>query len=402
MKRLVDLSVEVAGIKFRNPVWTAAGPVSWCGEILRKAAENGAGGLVCKTISVKPADVPRPNMALVDRGWSPVYFNLAMDGRVIRVSTSYVRLIRGMLNAELWSELPAERWLEKEYSIAKATGLPVIASIGYTAEELRELGPKVQEAGVDAIEFSLHYLGIDYRPMIEIAKALRESVDIPIFAKVSPHIVNLQEFAAELERVGVNGIVAINSLGPCLSIDIETGKPLLGGKSGYGWLSGPAIKPLGVRCVADIARAVKIPVIGVGGIASGRDAMEYIMAGASAVQICTQGIIEGPKVYGRVASELKMLMEERGYESIEDFKGIALKYLPKEPIKMERSPVIDEDSCRACGLCAESCMYGAISPVGDPPRAYRIDENLCERCGLCMTVCPVKAVKPGEEIWRSS
>ena len=104
-----------------------------------------------------------------------------------------------------------------------------------------------------------------------------------------------------MENAGADGLVMINSFGPCMGIDVESGLPLMGSREGYGWLSGAAIKPLAVRCVYDAAKIVKIPIFGVGGIASGRDAAEMFMAGASAVQVCTAGILKGPGIYGKIA-----------------------------------------------------------------------------------------------------
>ena len=389
---MVDLSTEIAGIELRNPVIAAAGPPTKDGEAMVKAAAGGAGGLIAKTISIEAAAVPRPSMAALDRGEVLSYTTLALNSRLTRITKANTTIVRGMLNAELWSDIPYSRWLEKEYKIAKGTGLPLIASIGYTGEELSTIGPLVEEAGVDGIEFSLHYLGFDYRPILDTARALRDAVEVPIFAKVSPHIMNLTEFAKELERLGVNGIVAINSLGPCLHIDIETGKPVVGGEGGYGWLSGPAIKPLAVRCVADIARAVDIPVIGVGGITSGQDAVEHIMAGASAVQICTGAILEGPSIFGRVSREIGRFLEEHGYRSVDDIKGVALEHLPEGPLRTQAVPAyVDEDLCKACGLCVTPCIYGAVEGGTEEVKA-RIDRDKCYGCGLCITICPERAI----------
>lgn len=288
---MADLTVEIAGIRFKNPVLTAAGPTSRDGESLLKAASGGAGGLVAKTVSVKPAVVTKPNMAVLQPG--------KLGSR------------RGMLNAELWSELPLERWLKHEYPLALSSGLPVIASIGYTPQDVAEIGPKIEKAGVSAIEFSTHYVG----GHTEIAKALRDSVSIPIFAKLSPQV-DVAKIAKALEP-SVDGIVAINTLGPCLHIDIETGRPVLGGDTGYGWLSGAAIKPLALRCVADVALVVKVPVIAVGGAMSGEDAIEFFMAGASAVQVCTAAILDGPTVYGRISREISDWLDGHGHESVE-------------------------------------------------------------------------------------
>ncbi len=391
---MINVSVEIAGIRFKNPVMNAAGPPGRNGKALRQVAKGGAGGLVAKTISIKPAEVPRPCMVVADRGELHFHGLFTLQDKLVRVTKSMLKIPRGMMNAELWSDIHYQQWLEKEYSVAKKTGLPLIASIGYTTEEVAKLGPLVQKAEVNAIEFSTHYLGIDPKPIIEVTKVLREAVDVPIFAKLSPHSVDIATFAKAVESAGADGIVAINTLGPCLHIDIETGRALLGGKDGFGWLSGPAIKPLAVRCVADIARIVNIPVIGVGGIMSGTDAIEHIMAGASAVQICTGAILEGPAIYGRVVREIEGFLKKHGYESIMDIRGLALPYLPKKPLRTRAvPPSINEELCKGCRICEKTCNYEAIKIVeeGKTPKIM-IDEIKCYGCGLCVSICPTRAL----------
>ncbi|GAG82171.1 unnamed protein product, partial [marine sediment metagenome] len=193
-------------------------------------------------------------------------------------------------------------------------------------------------AGVDALELSTHHLENDSTLVVEATKAAKEVVDIPVFVKLSPNVPDVTQFARAVEEAGADGIVAINSVGPCLAIDIENTMPMLGSISGYGWLSGPAIKSLAVRCVADICRAVKIPVIGAGGISNGRDAVEFIIVGASAVQLSTAAIIRGYKIYGLIADEMVKFMRAKGYNSISDFKGIALHHLPEQPLRTTAKP----------------------------------------------------------------
>ncbi|MCF2137546.1 MAG: 4Fe-4S binding protein [Candidatus Thorarchaeota archaeon] len=361
---MTDLHLEVAGLKFRNPVLTAAGPAARDGMTLLEAMGGGAGGLVAKTVSVKPAEVPNPNMAALDRG---------------RVGAR-----KGLLNAELWSELPLEQWLEKEYPIALSSGLPVIASVGYTPEEVAEVAPKVQKAGVHAIEFSTHYVG----GHVEIAKALREAVDIPIFAKLSPKV-DVAKVAKSLERY-VDGFVAINTFGPCLRIDIETGRPMLGSEGGLGWMSGSALKPIALRCVADIASVVDRPIIGVGGVTTGEDAIEFMMAGASLVEVCTAAILNGPSVYGTIARGIATWLRNHQYDSLWDIVGMAIPHLRHN--EQSRPPVqIDMDTCTLCGLCEKSCVYGAIK-VDREEKEVRVDSDRCVACGLCTSICPPHAM----------
>jgi dihydroorotate dehydrogenase subfamily 1 len=361
---MVSLDVEICGLKLRNPIMTAAGPTTKDGDALVAAAKGGAGALVAKTVSVSPAEVPRPCM--------------------IKVRDS-------LLSAELWSDLPLERWLKFEYAKAKKTGLPLIASIGYKPEEIRELAPKVVKAGADALEISTHHLGPDQTQIVEATKAAKETVSVPVFVKLSPNVLNISDLAKAVEGAGANGIVAVNTLGTGLSIDIENALPMLGSVSGYGWLSGPAIKPLALRCVADICRAVKIPVIGVGGITDGRDAIEFIMAGASAVQVSTAAITHGPKVYGLIADDMTRFMRAKNYNSIGDFRGVALKHLPERPMRTKaKPPEVLISKCTGCGLCEKYCVYGAAKIIG---KKAKIDPGRCYGCGLCVSVCPARALR---------
>ncbi len=369
---MVDLSIEIASIKFRNPVMNAAGPPGMNGDTLVLMAKGGAGGLVAKTISISPAAVPRPTIAVMERTANA----------------------KAMINVELWSDIPYTRWIEKEYKKAKTTNLPLIASIGYTKEELGFLGPLVEKAGVDAIECSIHYVGAEIKPLVEAFKELREKVGIPVFLKISPHVQDVAALVRALER-HVDGFVAINTIGPVLSIDIETGKPFLGSKSGYGWLSGSAIKPLGIRIVSEVARTTDLPVIGVGGILSGRDAIEYIMAGAWGVQVCTAAILHGPKIFRKITSEMEIFMKNHGYNTIDEMRGLALKNLPSEPLRTySLPPKIDWTKCNACFLCVQVCPWRAPglkeTYMG---RKAIIDEKKCYGCGLCVSICPVRAIK---------
>jgi len=357
---MAKLSVNICGLNFLNPVIPAAGPVTKDGATCQAAARGGAGGIVTKTISVKPADVPRPCMA-------------AMKG--------------GFLNTELWSELPKEQWLENEYKMVRETGLPVIVSLGYTAEQISELAPLVKPYA-DALELSTHYVGNDISPIVEALKAAKATVQVPVFMKMSPHP-NIQELAKAVEETGADGLVMINSFGPCMGIDLETGLPLMGSKEGYGWMSGAAIKPLAVRCVYDAAKVVKIPIFGVGGVTSGRDVAEMFMAGASAVQICTEGILKGPSVYGKIVKELEEFLDHHGYADVNEIKGLTHRRMADRVFRTTAvAPVVDQKSCNLCGLCETSCPYQAISRSAE----LVIDGGKCFGCGLCVSRCPKKAL----------
>ncbi|MDO8056363.1 MAG: 4Fe-4S binding protein, partial [Candidatus Hermodarchaeota archaeon] len=159
-----------------------------------------------------------------------------------------------------------------------------------------------------------------------------------------------------------------------------------------GWLSGPAIKPLAVRCVADIARGTTKPVVAVGGVSTGADAIEFFMVGASAVQVCTAAILEGPSVYGRIAQEIAAFLSSHGHVSPKDVRGQALKHLPSETLRIESlPPTVDENACSGCGLCTRSCTYSAIS-VNPETNKAKVDSDLCYGCGVCVSICPHRAL----------
>lgn len=356
------IKVNFCGLTFRNPVLPAAGPPGRNGAALRRCAQGGAGGLVTKTISVGGARVPTPNMAAV-RG--------------------------AFLNAELWSELPPTAWLERELPVARATGLSLIVSLGYSAEEIAALVPRFAP-WADAFELSTHYIGDTPDPMIRAVQAAKAHTDRPVLVKLSPFR-DVQRAAEAAQLAGADGLVAINSFGPAMAIDLESGRPVMGGERGYGWMSGPAIRPLAVRCVFDIARTVDLPVMGVGGVNSGADAVELIMAGAHAVQVCTAAILRGPAVLGQIADELAAWLTAHGYGSVGEIRGLALRRYTERQVRFDPVPPrYDPQACIGCGRCAQSCVYEAIQLVA---QKAVLDESRCAGCGLCVTRCPSAALR---------
>jgi len=358
---MADLAVQIAGLQLANPVLPAAGPPVRDGAAMQACAAGGAGGLVSKTVSVQPAAVPTPNMAHIPGGF---------------------------LNTELWSELPVEQFVEREYALAKETGLPLIISLGYTAEEIAALVPLVRPFA-DALELSTHYSGDDPAPMVEAIRAARRAADLPILVKLSPFR-DVRAAARAAAAAGADGIVAVNSFGPCLGVDVQTGRLLMGSEEGYGWLSGPALKPLALRCVFDVARAVDLPIIGVGGISRGADAVEFFMVGASAVGVCTAAILKGPAVFGQIVAQIGEWLDEHGYPSVEAVRGLAIRRWQERAFRTTPVPPrLDVEACTGCGLCEASCVYDAIHLVDG--KAVLAAEK-CAGCGLCATRCPVRAL----------
>jgi dihydroorotate dehydrogenase subfamily 1 len=354
------LAVTVSGISFKNPVMPAAGPNVRTGELMLRAVEGGAGGIVSKTVSVIPAEDPRPT---------------------IRRTSN-----RGLMNCETWSEMTAEEFIE-ECRKVKAADVPLVVSIGYRPEEVRRLGSWVErEIAPDAIEFSTHYTGRSVDPLLEVARSLRDSVSVPIWMKVSPNFPDIEELARAVAPV-VDGFVAINSYGPVIDFDVETGEPGLGSDFGQGWMSGPPILPIALRVVHQLISAQDKPVIGVGGIEKGVDAIKFFMVGASAVQMCSAAIKNGHRTYGKVAREMDDWLVRHDVRSLEDIKGLyQVKLHERRGYDARPVMTIDEDECIGCGVCVSRCIQGAIQ-LDEREEVAQVRAEKCIGCGFCQDYC---------------
>jgi dihydroorotate dehydrogenase (NAD+) catalytic subunit len=220
-------------------------------------------------------------------------------------------------------------YLEEVHQLTKQN-IPTIASIyGANPEEFVTLATKMQNAGVNAIELNLSCphgqqyglpIGCDKNLIQEIITAIKHKITIPVFPKLSPNVTNIVDIATAAADAKADGIVAINTI-KAMKINLELKKPVLGNK--IGGLSGKALKPIGVRCVYEIAQNLDIPIIGVGGITTGEDALEYLMAGASAVQIGSGIYYRGIDIFIKITNEITTWMHHHNYTQIKDLIGAA-------------------------------------------------------------------------------
>ncbi len=354
----MDLSTEILGIEFKNPLLPAAGPLTGDDKKMKYIASLGVGGMVTKTISTEAAKVPRP---------------------CIVATKDYV------VNAELWSEYGPDKWINEFLPGIQDLGMPKIISIGYTKEQVEWLVPRLKDFG-DAFEISTHYVGKDLSPIAEVAKTASKLAGKPVFMKVSPHMPDPVEFAKVVTEAGAAGVVAVNSLGPAYYVDPKTGNSPLGSENRYGWISGPVIKPLALSIVQRIRQALDIPVIGVGGVKTAEDVVEFLEVGASAVGMLSSALIFGKAQYKRIVDGLEEALRKRGYSSVKDAIGKKLEV--KHAEFTVNNPKVDPEKCTLCKLCEYVCPYFAIK-VTD---RVEVDPNACFGCGLCESRCPTSAI----------
>ena len=298
---MVDLTTSIGKLKMKNPTMLASGILGETGELLLRVAGSGAGAVVTQSIGLEPRE-GHPNPTVVE-------------------------MEHGLLNAVGLAN-PGIEVFKEEMDVATKADVPVIGSIfGGDAAEFAQLAGKMEEYGADAVELNLscpHAEGLGYeigsepKNVEEITKEVKGSVNIPVFPKLTPNVKSIVDLADAAAKGGADAVVAINTV-RAMAISPETRMPVLANK--IGGLSGTAIRPIGVRCVYEIWKDVPIPVIGVGGISSGMDALEYLMAGASAVQIGSGVWIGGPEVFSKICGEIEEFMEKNGYKSLNDVLG---------------------------------------------------------------------------------
>jgi len=301
---MADLTTTLGPLTLKNPTILASGIMGEDAGSIRRMTKSGAGAIVTKSIGLTPRDgYPNPTITETPHG---------------------------LLNA-MGLPNPGIDHFTTELDTLHPTTVPLIASIyGKDPDEFRTLAHKMERHHADALELNLSCphaksygmeVGMDLQILAEITTAVTSTVHIPVFVKLSPNAPDIVTLARAAQDAHATGIVAINTLRG-MSIDLDIRKPILANR--IGGYSGPAIKPIGIRCVYEIAQHVTIPIIGVGGITTGTDAIEYLMAGASAVQIGTAVYLRGPTVFSQITKEISTWLTTHHIQRLTDIRGAAL------------------------------------------------------------------------------
>lgn len=304
------LKTTLCGIQLKNPLILASGILGVTKASLKNVAANGAGAMVIKSISKDP--------------------------RKGHNNPILITFEAGMMNAVGYSN-PGLEEAKKEFVNLNDVGAPVFASIiGTVADDFAYMAKNF--LGMDNKEFAAVEvpLSCPHTPgfgtlagqgtpeaTAAITKAVKENTNLPVIIKLSPNIPNLADVAKAAEAAGADAITMGNTHGPGMVINIETKQPVLDFK--VGGLSGPAIRPVAVRCVYDLYKAVKIPIIGCGGVTTWRDAVEMMMAGASAVALGSAIYYEGIDVFDKISKGMKKFMKQNGYTDVKQLIGLAHK-----------------------------------------------------------------------------
>ncbi len=365
------LSTNFLGMKLKNPIIVAAGPWNRDGAALHESIAAGAGAVVTESIVSDTVLDVRPR--------------IACDGM-------------GAQNIRLYSDIQIEGW-ERELYVAKSDGGVVIASISaHTASELAYMASKMEKFGADAIEISvsnpmmesLEVVASNDDIIYDMTKEVVLNVKIPVIVKLSQNTTNITKVAKAAKKAGASAVSAINTIRGILGVDLETAQPSL---STYGGISGPYIRPMGLASVAAIAQSVDIPICGIGGVDSAKHALEYIMLGASAVQVATAVMTQGKGAVGRIIEELENWLYIHGLSSVEQIRGKALanmKSFDEMKIEPAVSTVQSVPCTENCDKCFTSCMYGAIS---HSEGVIDVNKEVCTGCGLCTFICPAKKMR---------
>jgi len=300
---LDTLPVNLAGIKLRNPTMLAAGILGMSGDLMIRVWEAGAGAVVSKSIGLKARlGYPNPSVIQVDCG---------------------------LLNAIGLSN-PGIHEFAGEIKKVKESGAPIIVSVyGYSPEEYLEVAGAAEDYGADAVELNVScphvgYTGseIGQNPSLlkEVVAEVKGGIGIPVFVKLTPNVSDIVKVSEAAVDAGADVITAINTV-RAMAIDIETMHPILGNR--FGGLSGPAIKPIAMRCVYEVSEKLDVPVIGCGGILDWRDAVEFMLAGASAVQIGSAIMVKDLDVFKSIVEGIKTYLESKGFSRVDEIVGLS-------------------------------------------------------------------------------
>ena len=392
---MADLRCVIGGVPSINPFWLASAPPTDKAYNVNRAFEAGWGGVVWKTLGEDPAAVN------VSSRYSAHY---GKNREVLGFNTIELITDRDLeLNLREITEVK-RNWADRA----------MVVSLMVPCEEKswKAILPRVEDTGADAIELNFgcpH--GMSERGMGAAVGQVPEYIQmvtewckqyskLPVIVKLTPNITDIRNPARAAKAGGADAVSLINTINSIMGVDpyTLTMSPSTGGKGSHGGYCGPAVKPIALNMVAEIARdpqTAGLPISGIGGIGNWRDALDFIALGSGTVQVCTAAMVYGFKIVQEMSDGLSNYMDEMGFTSVDQIVGKAIptvsdwRYLNLNHIS---KAVINQDSCIQCGRCHIACedtSHQAITNMKDGKRFFEVKEDECVGCNLCVTVCPV-------------
>lgn len=305
---MIDLSINLCGKKLTNPLILASGILGTKAALLARVAKTGAAAVTTKSCGLLPRQ--------------------GHENPTVLASEHGLLNAIGLTNPGVSEEV---KEILKFKKLLKNSKTLIIASFfGGTLAEFIKVAREISKARPDFLEMNISCpntesdlgrpFAVDPADTYQVTKGVKKATEIPLIVKLSPNVTDIQEIAQAAQDAGADVLCAINTVAG-MKIDVESGEPILTNK--VGGLSGPAIKPIALRCIYQIAQAIKIPIIGLGGVTTGEDAVEMIMAGATAVGVGSAVYYRGLNVFSKIREEMKDLMKKLNYQSIQDFQAIA-------------------------------------------------------------------------------
>jgi dihydropyrimidine dehydrogenase (NAD+) subunit PreA len=386
------LETKICNIPLENPFLLASAPPTASIELIEGAFEIGWAGVVTKTMKPDYMDIQdaRPR------------FNVIKEGsRVI-----------GLENFELVSKKPLSYWKEGiAYLKKKWPTKVIIASImgDSTRESWVSLAREMDSSEADGIElnFSCPHgmpekgggaaIGQNPEYTKMITAWVKETTSLPVIVKLTPNVTSVVDQARAAVEGGADGFAAINTVQSLSGVDLDRLEPLpsVNGMSTYGGLSGKAVKPIGLRVVAEVCSEFDLPMMGIGGISDWKDAMEYMAVGSCCVQVCTEVMIKGFAIVQPMIRGSRAYMEKMNFTHVNQLIGKALPKLTSHEVLEKERPVdlvVDHEKCIGCGLCVTACKDGGYQAISLIDEKARIDKKLCDGCSLCTHICPKDAL----------
>jgi dihydropyrimidine dehydrogenase (NAD+) subunit PreA len=395
-----QLEIDFAGIHFKSPFMLSSAPPTMDARHIIRAAKLGWGGAVIKTVAEAPTVDPRTRLGALRKGPDLI----------------------GMNNIELISRAPLETWTDDWLPKIKKEApedFVLVASImsDPAPEGWASLAEKMTNAGVDAIELNVscphgspeRHMGAaigQNADLVEtVTRGAKKGTHLPVVVKLTPNVTDMVPIADAAVRGGADALAAINTVESLVGIDVETATPhpIAYGPdqdeklSTYGGFCGPAIRPIGLRFVSQIARAFpKTPISGMGGIEDWHSATEYLMAGATTIQVCTAAMWHGFGIIKGMTADLVSFMERKGYSELKEIVGKALPKITTWEALSKLSPVVAEvssDLCTGCKKCVIACADGGYVAIQMRDGTAIVNPEKCDGCGLCAIVCEDNAVQ---------